>query len=176
VGTRQEIGVFVLVILLALPAMFHTSDEQADLMQPGASCPMPVEIIGEVDSPGVVCVSPQMRAEDLAELAGTSSECVFERNFEAGQLVEISDGDSKECSFSNKLMTGQHRVLFNLRIPINQASARDLEAVPGIGPSLAQRIIDARAAMGGFNSLDDIDEVKGIGPKKLEVLKEYLDL
>jgi competence protein ComEA len=177
VGTRQEIGIFVLVILLALPVFFGANnDDQPDQRQFFASCPIPVEIIGEVDSPGVVCVSPQMRAEDLAELVGTSQACAFKRNFEPGQLVEINDGDSKACSFSKKLMPGKHRVLFNLRILVNQASVRDLEAVPGIGPALAQRIVKARAARGGFNSLDDLGDVKGIGPKKLAKLKEYLDL
>ncbi|MBW1809199.1 MAG: ComEA family DNA-binding protein [Deltaproteobacteria bacterium] len=175
-GTRQEIGIFVLVILLALPAVFYGNEDQPDQMQLAAGCPIPVEVIGEVDSPGVVCVSPQMRAEDLAELVGTSQECAFKQNFEPGQLLAIVNADLETCRFSKKLMPGKHRVLFNLRIPINQANVHDLEAIPGIGPALALRIVNARAAMGGFNSLDDLDEVKGIGPKKLAKLKEYLDL
>lgn len=60
------------------------------------------------------------------------------------------------------------------KININTASAAELEALPGIGPVLAQRIIDYRQANGPFGRLEDIKKVKGIGDKTFEDLKDLI--
>jgi competence protein ComEA len=51
---------------------------------------------------------------------------------------------------------------------LNRATAEQLEALPGVGPSLAQKILDYRKEHGGFKSVEKLDDVPGIGPKKLE--------
>ena len=58
-------------------------------------------------------------------------------------------------------------------VNINTASKRQLEALPGIGEVLAQRIIDYRSANGPFSSVDELVKVKGIGEKTLAKLKPY---
>lgn len=58
-------------------------------------------------------------------------------------------------------------------ININRASLDDLMLLPGCGPVMAQRIFDYRKENGAFHSLDELDEVKGIGPKKLEKLRAW---
>jgi len=59
-------------------------------------------------------------------------------------------------------------------ININTAGASDLQQVPGIGPSTAQKILDTRKSYGTFKSVDDLLAIKGIGPKKLEKMRKYL--
>ena len=58
-------------------------------------------------------------------------------------------------------------------VNINTASKKELDALPGIGETLAQRIIDYRSANGPFSTVDDLTKVKGIGAKTLEKLKPY---
>ena len=56
-------------------------------------------------------------------------------------------------------------------VDLNRASAAELEALPGVGPVLAARIVEARARRGGFGSVDDLLAVKGVGPAVLERLR-----
>ncbi|MDX2018238.1 MAG: ComEA family DNA-binding protein [Planctomycetota bacterium] len=53
-------------------------------------------------------------------------------------------------------------------IDLNRATKEQLEMLPGIGPALAQRIIDDRTARGPFRSVDDLDRVSGIGKKTID--------
>ena len=60
------------------------------------------------------------------------------------------------------------------RVNINQASQQALEKLPNIGPAMANRIIEYRAAQGGFKKTDELRKVKGIGPKRLSQLLEHV--
>jgi len=57
-------------------------------------------------------------------------------------------------------------------LDLNRATAQELEKLPGIGPVLAQRIVDWREKHGPFKSVDDLLAVPGIGPKTLENLRD----
>ncbi len=59
-------------------------------------------------------------------------------------------------------------------LDLNRITAEQLEALPGVGPSLATRVLAYRKENGGFKSVDELDNVKGIGEKKLEDLRPLL--
>lgn len=61
-------------------------------------------------------------------------------------------------------------------LDLNHASAADLELLPGIGPSLAQRIVDDRSAHGAFASIDALQRVHGIGPRTIERLRALVHI
>jgi competence protein ComEA len=68
-------------------------------------------------------------------------------------------------------------LLFGRPIPLNRATLDDLLALPGIGATRAQAILDLRAARNGrFDSLDDLLDVPGIGPASLRRLRSTLTL
>jgi competence protein ComEA len=62
------------------------------------------------------------------------------------------------------------------KINLNQATLEELTALSGIGPELARRIIDYRSASGGFKASEELKKVKGIGPRKFELLKDRVTL
>jgi len=59
-------------------------------------------------------------------------------------------------------------------INLNSATAAELQQVPGIGPSTADKILEMRKSYGAFKSVDDLLAIKGIGPKRLEKMRKYL--
>jgi competence ComEA-like helix-hairpin-helix protein len=73
-------------------------------------------------------------------------------------------------------MSGAQLITLGLPLDLNRATAQDLDALPGIGPALAQRIVDYRTAHGPFKKIEDLLEVSGIGPQNLQRLKPYLGL
>ena len=62
------------------------------------------------------------------------------------------------------------------KINLNLAEKDDLVRLPGVGETLALRILERRQALGGFGSIEELKEVKGIGDKLYQNIKEYLVL
>lgn len=61
-------------------------------------------------------------------------------------------------------------------VNINTADASELDRLPGVGPATAAKILEYRKAHGGFASVDELMAVKGIGPKKLEAMRNFVRL
>lgn len=60
------------------------------------------------------------------------------------------------------------------RIDLNSANAAELEALPRIGPALAERIVEHREQFGGFRRIEDLDRVQGIGERTIEQLRPFV--
>ena len=87
---------------------------------------------------------------------------------------ETTAPPSKSTSSSGKKEENKsQKAKVTFPVNINTASQRELDALPGIGEVLAQRILDYRKANGAFSSVDELVKVKGIGEKTLEKLRPY---
>lgn len=62
------------------------------------------------------------------------------------------------------------------KINLNKATLEELIRLSGIGPGLAQRIIDYRLSSGGFKTIEEVKKVKGIGTQKFELLKDRMSI
>jgi competence ComEA-like helix-hairpin-helix protein len=71
-------------------------------------------------------------------------------------------------------LSGGLRRLFGFPIPLNRASAKDLEALPGIGVSRAHTIVAARAHKGPFLRVDDLERLPGLGPASVRRIRPHL--
>jgi len=83
--------------------------------------------------------------------------------------LESSDFNKSNFSDNNK----KHE-LDEKSVNLNQASLEQLVMLPGIGIKTAERILAYRKASGGFNSIDELLEVKGIGNSKFDKIKKYI--
>ena len=61
-----------------------------------------------------------------------------------------------------------------LALNLNTATPKQLEALPGVGPVLAKRIVDFREKKGGYKRIEELLAVPGISERKFKVLREYL--
>jgi competence protein ComEA len=59
-------------------------------------------------------------------------------------------------------------------VNLNTANSEELQQVPGIGPATAEKILQTRKSYGSFKSVNDLQAIRGIGPKKLDKMRKYL--
>ena len=95
--------------------------------------------------------------------------------------VELNEnGDLSRLSLNEVLYNGEIIVIPEKQakklVSINNADIEELDTLPGIGVSIAKRIIEYREMYGSFGTLEDLMEVNGIGENKFNKLKEYISL
>jgi competence protein ComEA len=139
--------------------------------------PVVVHVVGAVRHPGVYRLPAGSRARDAVRHAGGVRPYADLGSVNLAAL--LADGEqvrvprlAQPGSVSGGPGSGAPPAIVHL----NGASAEELDALDGIGPSLAERIVGYRVAHGGFRSVDELDEVSGIGPVRLEELRPQLAL
>lgn len=147
-----------------------------------------VQIEGAILSPGVYRVAEGTRLFELIELAGGTQQGAYLQNLNLA--APLYDGQKIIINFSSQMGEENPKtpsLASTTNIPatslknadgelvnVNLATAIELETLPGIGSVIAQRIIEYREQHGPFHSLNELAQVKGIGPKKLEKLKDLV--
>ena len=86
-------------------------------------------------------------------------------------MLTSSEG-ATPCSCRD--LSGRHRRLLDLPIPLNRARSEDLQAIPGIGPVRAEAIVSLRQNRGPFVVLEELERIPGIGPATLARIRPFV--
>jgi competence protein ComEA len=129
-----------------------------------------VHVSGEVVNPGLVRIEPEARLADAIAAAGgaTANADLSRTNLAAivrdgEQVVVPSYEDAHDAGASS-----------SAGIDLNTATAVELEALPGVGPVLAGRIVSFRDERGRFSAIEDLLDVPGIGEAKLAQMRDAI--
>jgi competence protein ComEA len=137
-----------------------------------------VDIVGKVRHPGVYRLPDGSRVDDALEAAGGAlpgvdlSQLNLARKVADGEQVAV--GVSGAAGTVGPPGTGAASGAASAPIDLNTATVQQLDTLPGVGPVLAERIVDWRTEHGRFDSVDQLQEVSGIGPSRLADLRSLV--
>lgn len=165
-GIQRRIGVMGLLLALSAGLFLGRSPPPTTAATAVALLPV-VEVVGAVPRPGFYEAGTLHDALRAAGHADPASQ--VDAALHAGTRIVVPD-----TAEGVRLERMDDLLVVGLPIPVNTASARSLEAIPGIGPSLSAAIIADREARGPFHTIEDLDRVKGIGPATVEKLRPFV--
>lgn len=165
------------------------ADEETSVQQETASAtnevnqPEPatitVYVCGSVKRPANVTLPKDARVEDAIKLAGGATESADLNAINLAQ--KLSDAEKVYVPKKGEIIEangnsggGSGRASANGKININKATEAELDALPGIGPSTAKKIIAYRNSKGGFRSIEELNNVSGIGDAKYGEVKDMI--
>lgn len=135
-----------------------------------------VEIKGEVMNPNIYWLKEESIIEDLiSEAGGLRPDADMSKINRAEKLKNhqsINIGNINQAKEVATASTADEKA--SSIININTASEAELDTLPGIGPARAKDIISYREEKGGFDTIEDIKNIKGIGEASFEKLKEKI--
>lgn len=153
-----------------------------------------VDVVGKVKKPGVVRLEASARVQDAIKAAGGAlpgtdlSGLNLARRLSDGEQLRVGIEESSGAGTETAAGAGAAGTsgqpadeggaasAGGEKISINEASKQQLEQLPGVGESLAQRIVDYRQSQGRFQNLEDLKNVSGIGEKKYAALAGMIRL
>lgn len=154
--------------------------EPIELLPPPTPRPMRVHVSGEVRAPGVYELTHGAIVAEAIEAAGGPDD---EANIEGLNLAAaLSDGSrihvpkEGEGPATAAAVPSDEDPAESGPLHINSATVPELERLPGIGPSLANAIVDYREGYGPFSSPQDLLSVPGIGPAKLAAIEDLIEV
>ena len=143
----------------------------------GASAALVVSVVGPVVRPGLVTLPAGARVADAVEAAGGLLPDADPAS--VNLAAPLTDGEQIAVALPGTAAApggAGAAVGAPGRLHLNTATAAELDGLPGLGPVLAQRIVDHRSRHGPFTAVDELDDVPGIGPATAAELAELVDV
>jgi len=138
-----------------------------------------VEVLGEIQKPGIYIFRNPPTIKEVLEKAGEQRETAnFDETpssevLETGTLLEVRRESSQEIKIKIERMEANKLLVFSIPLDLNRVSIEDLCLVSEIGELLAREIVVYRGKRKGFRSVEELKNVKGIGEKKYQFLKNF---
>lgn len=137
-----------------------------------ASQRMYVDVVGAVRRPGMYALAHGSRVADaIARAGGTTAKAALDA---VNIAAPVADGEQilvPRDGAAAPVAAGGSGAPAAGPVHLSTATEEQLDALPGIGPVTAQKILAYRTSHGGFSSVDELDAVSGIGPARLAQLK-----
>lgn len=173
----------VLISLLAVGVLLlvgrQPRGEAIQLLPPPTPEPLTVYVAGAVTHPGVYQLPAGSRVRDVVEQAGgllpeaDDQALNLAALLKDGSMLRVPVKSSEQTHDPGSLASG---IVTGDILNLNTASTEELQILPGIGPVLAQRIIDYRSQFGPFTSVEELLEVDGIGPVIFDEVKDLVSV
>ncbi len=152
-----------------------------------ASADVVVHVCGAVRSPGIIRLPQGSRVADALEAAGGATGKAelagvnLASHVADGQQIVVPErallgAAAGPTPAGSGLGSASGSGVIGGPVNINTASLAQLETLPGVGPSTAQKIIDYRAQSGGFKAIDELKNVPGIGDAKFDAVKDVISI
>jgi competence protein ComEA len=142
-----------------------------------AGAPVTVHVAGAVRRPGLYRLRTGARIDDAIRRAGGPS-----RRADLAALnlaAEAEDGRQvlvPERARAGAVAAAGATAAPDAPVNLNTATLEQLDTLDGVGPATAEKILEHREASGGFGSVDELDQIPGIGEKRLASLREQVTL
>jgi competence protein ComEA len=141
-----------------------------------------IEVDGEVTNRGVWPMEKGQTVREVLEKAGGAqrnlslpAEAMNAKMEKSARLHVVAEKEGQGKVLLQPLDPLKRKVL-SIPVNINTAKAEELDILPGVGPMTAQAIVDYRETHGKFSALEDLLQVKGIGPKKFVSLRPHITI
>ena len=130
-----------------------------------------VDVTGAVNNPGVYTLTGKSRVIDAIKAAGDSAPGADLSTINLARVLNDGEQIYVDSTVVNSNGVRVSKAVRSGPININRATARQLDALDGVGPVIAQRIVDYRKINGSFLTIDDLQKVSGIGAAKFAQIK-----
>jgi competence protein ComEA len=187
-GRRALAGVLLLIALLVLAGRYLI---RAGAPEPPRSAPivserpraaespkLVVHVVGAVRRPGLYRLREGSRIADALARAGGATRkadlTVVNLAAPLADGVQVVVPGRLPAGAAASSASGTSAAAPSGPVHLNTATLEQLDALPGVGPVTAQKILDYRQQNGGFASVDELDAVPGIGPARMEQLREVV--
>jgi competence protein ComEA len=176
-GQQRILFVFaILLFVLFYFTFYHTSNPPSSET---TAKEVAVEVTGEIRRPGIYFFqAPPTLKEAIDKAGGLKEAALFDGDssaevLETGTQLKIVMEPPKEIKVRIGRMEAHKLLVFFIPLDLNRVSVEDLCLVPGIGESLAREIVAYRERRKAFRSVDELRNVKGIGEKKWQALRNF---
>ena len=171
-------GLAALTVLCAVLAVaWFSRRASCDPPPDSSSCDRPVEVTGRTGGSMLWCNRDGETLPPLLERLGCAGceQAIVQAVADSSGPASL--GLEADCTVSGlrPALSGATSLMLGLPIDLNLAARRDLEALPGIGPVLAQKIVQEREKNGPYCSIDELQRVFGVGPTTVGRIEESVE-